>query len=1056
MSSGPTGIVQYVGAQNPHSEEVNINGYQNFLINCIPGEILTLPQAVCGYLVGLEPNWWSPAGGWSPPAAGPQTGYVAWCYSAYTVLATNGVVVADPTSGGSFVVTLPDATTVGGQNVTLVHPGTAHTVTIDPFSGQTIGSANSFTLSADNAVELYSDGGTSWRVLSETGGGGSVAITSPDTSITVGGSGSAPTLEVASTVRVPTLSAGQVVTGAPSTGTPAAQAKLTVDARDYGVLANGATHTDGAITAGQATLSSTGYSFQSSDVGKLCTVVGAGAPVATTLSSAFTAATSYSAIPVAALSAAIPAGGVYVNAGQLGTVSTAGASAIATAVTGQTTISSIGVNALAAAIPAGTVTIQSGYWQQKFTTSGAAMSATSIPITLFGNAGSMIPNFAYPSGATITVQQEFLTVGAPAGATSLPLMGPFLGHLMGNSSNLVSGTAYTSLKTNYLYVGVANTANVTVINGGNSQTFVTSASASAAAATISVTSQNANANYPTGSILVGPAVAQAAAYSFPIGSIVTTVTPALSTTIQSVSGGVATLAASASTTVAGQAEFFFATDDTVALQAAWTATPIGGTLELPSGEIGISAAVGGANAITVKGQGITEKGAGAPTTTYSTVLYYPMMTASYLKGSVIVQCSANTDAIQLSGTAVSQNIEKFGVRFAGRFVNTGHAINNSCNSIQSQGYHDIGNASFRWHDVSVFGHDGNHWAFLINNAQYGHLSSLHSQGGGGLSFRQDNGDLWAGQTKIDAPYCNVHVAGSCSAIEAASYTSSTSIQNVNLFSPSGWIGGPTYNVPQQFCQVIQPNNGSCQAYMHTVSGYGYLTGPNYGAFQACSIYSPYFLGGGFTGSGNGPGVGYFVGPGCTSSGTYPPSGGAGPFNFGQYPYVASGTAYQNGSGYTIAATFPVVLEPPGSSIATTTLSSSPTFGATSFTVTSASGLAVGQAILIDTGSLSEYAIIRTLVSTTVGLSKPLTFGHTSGAALVSGFAYACLYKLGDTSVTGTFAAATLEQHTSGEAAAAPGDNQRLVTLSMMIPNAYCYRIDCVNAYPQYADFQPLY
>lgn len=166
MTGGATGIVQYIGAQNPHSEEINIGGYQNFLINCIPGEVLTLPQAVCNYLVGLEPNWWTPSGGWTPPAAGPQTGYVAWVYSAYTVLATNGVVIADPTSGGSFVVTLPDATTVGGQNVTLKHSGSAHTVTIDPASAQTIGTASSFTLNAGEAVELYSDGGTSWRVLS--------------------------------------------------------------------------------------------------------------------------------------------------------------------------------------------------------------------------------------------------------------------------------------------------------------------------------------------------------------------------------------------------------------------------------------------------------------------------------------------------------------------------------------------------------------------------------------------------------------------------------------------------------------------------------------------------------------------------------------------------------------------------------------------------------------------------------------------------------------------------------------------------------------------------
>ena len=160
------GQVQYIGAANPHSEEVSVSGYQNFIIDATPSEILTLPDAVCSYLVGVEPNWWSPANGWSPPAANPQTGSVAWVYSTYTVTAQNSVVIADPTSGGSFAATLLDATTVGGQNLRFKHPGTANTVTITPAAGQTIDGKSSFVLNAGESVTLYSDGGTKWRLMS--------------------------------------------------------------------------------------------------------------------------------------------------------------------------------------------------------------------------------------------------------------------------------------------------------------------------------------------------------------------------------------------------------------------------------------------------------------------------------------------------------------------------------------------------------------------------------------------------------------------------------------------------------------------------------------------------------------------------------------------------------------------------------------------------------------------------------------------------------------------------------------------------------------------------
>lgn len=163
-----SGIVQYVGAANPHSEQVNIAGYQNFVINAVPGEILTLPEDVCNYLVGAEPNWWTPAMSWSPPPAAAQTNYQAKVYATYQVTNQNGLVLGDPTSGGSFTATLTDATANVGQSITLKNVGSANTVTVAAAAGQTIDGASSLALSAGQWVTVESDGTTTWRLVSST------------------------------------------------------------------------------------------------------------------------------------------------------------------------------------------------------------------------------------------------------------------------------------------------------------------------------------------------------------------------------------------------------------------------------------------------------------------------------------------------------------------------------------------------------------------------------------------------------------------------------------------------------------------------------------------------------------------------------------------------------------------------------------------------------------------------------------------------------------------------------------------------------------------------
>jgi len=172
------GYVQYIGAQNPHSEEVNIAGYQNFMLDVTPSEVLQLPDAVCSYLVGVEANWWVVANGWSPPPSGPSTGSIVTESSAYTIPTPPNQVVLANTSSASFAVTLPDATLNAGQSITVKNIGTG-TATVTAEGAQTIDGNATVALSAAQAVELISDGTSNWRILGAPSSGGSGASLVP-------------------------------------------------------------------------------------------------------------------------------------------------------------------------------------------------------------------------------------------------------------------------------------------------------------------------------------------------------------------------------------------------------------------------------------------------------------------------------------------------------------------------------------------------------------------------------------------------------------------------------------------------------------------------------------------------------------------------------------------------------------------------------------------------------------------------------------------------------------------------------------------------------------
>jgi hypothetical protein len=230
-------------------------------------------------------------------------------------------------------------------------------------------------------------------------------------------------------------------------------------AKGYGVKADGVTVTDAAITSGSNLLSSVSAGFTAlADVGKIVTVVAAGSPTTTTTTAGLTSGVGFTALAVNALPAAILPGGVKITSGANSQwVTTTGAAAgatsipliglsitaIGTALSTGAAITTIAVPALQAAVPAGTITLVNVQGSggainfQTFSTTGAAIGATTIPVT------SATPNFAYPAGTQIfsnpiSVLANFsYPIGSTVSSPTPSLVG-YIGSVAGGVASLVT------------------------------------------------------------------------------------------------------------------------------------------------------------------------------------------------------------------------------------------------------------------------------------------------------------------------------------------------------------------------------------------------------------------------------------------------------------------------------------------------------------------------------------------------------------------------------------------------------------------------------------------
>ena len=200
------------------------------------------------------------------------------------------------------------------------------------------------------------------------------------------------------------------------------------------------------------------------------------------------------------------------------------------------------------------------------------------------------------------------------------------------------------------------------------------------------------------------------------------------------------------------------TDDTIAIQSAINACPEGGTVIFGPTAYKITAALTITKSMTLVGSGCYPLTRSVNTTFAD---FDSPGQSPFLNGTVLLQSTAATDGIQITGTGKSVHLKSFGIRFADaiRHVNTGNGVTAIPSSTYNSG-HDHGLFYSHWNDITVFGHDGNHYAFSITNPMQCTFSNLRGFGGGGLNMACDSYAGNYGNCVFIHPYFNLYCNGS--------------------------------------------------------------------------------------------------------------------------------------------------------------------------------------------------------------------------------------------------------------------------------------------------------
>jgi hypothetical protein len=445
---------------------------------------------------------------------------------------------------------------------------------------------------------------------------------------------------------------------------------------------------------------------------------------------------------------------------------------------------------------------------------------------------------------------------------------------VGTLSGAITGTI-TSIPVNALAAAVPAGPVTVVYPGGATpynQTFVTTGAAQGATS-IPVNSEGVSGTLPGGSAIFTPFAH-------------------LYATILSVSAGVATLSTNALNTVSG-AEVTYGTDDTAQVQAAVTlAQAIGGKAIFAKGQICMTTnpvVTSATGTLWIAGQGCFELYGSANSDLNA--VNFPAV-APYLTGTVFVVMSPATDAFQLKGVGVAQDLSDFGIRFAGAFSNTGNGVNATPTTTT-----DLGLLGHKWENIKVYGHDGNHYAYVETNQLYPTMTHIRSWGGGGQNIYCNAGGLVVcGNVVQDHPYHQVIVYGTANGI--------------TIHAPSSFLNLMTFIRPQVGISVINPViTGVCVPYGQS----NLFSDTGSSVTRVCFIAPDFEYNPSTFATSTFPTVGCEI----VGGGTYNPNLTNNPTFAGA---TVSGTTYTNNSGSAQIVNMSFTMNPTGGAAATVVIS----------------------------------------------------------------------------------------------------------------------------------------
>jgi len=178
----------------------------------------------------------------------------------------------------------------------------------------------------------------------------------------------------------------------------------------------------------------------------------------------------------------------------------------------------------------------------------------------------------------------------------------------------------------------------------------------------------------------------------------------------------------------------YGTDDTTAVEAALSAAlAVNGVVQFGPATYWLSRALSITDSVILQGYGsMCQSGSFDEHSTHS--LDMPMQ-SPYLKGSVLLQTASGENIIDIPTRGVASQIRNLGFRWSEgiRFSNTGHGIYQVPPNTEA-GYPDNGILGAHFENLNFWGHDGDHYALVLTNPLYTHLSAINSFGGGGLKI----------------------------------------------------------------------------------------------------------------------------------------------------------------------------------------------------------------------------------------------------------------------------------------------------------------------------------